>query len=228
MSIPGNEQFQPRAPSRAETAEVSLAELVTSKLRQALREGVLRSGQRIREVEVAEWLSVSRTPVREALHRLTEAGLFSQTPQGLVVVTLTRRDVIELYAVREVLVGVAASEAARHASPKDVEALKSILREMASANDPVDIKARNIDLYHTMYTIAQNAFLLKSLQGLTGAIDLLPGTTLAQPGRPRRSLDQLWAIVDAIGRHDAGAAEALAREHIRDSLQMRLAQMFGD
>ena len=67
------------------------SEFVYLQLRDALTSGALKPGERVMEVEVAEWLQVSRTPVREALHRLESEGLLRIEPRlGLVVASISR------------------------------------------------------------------------------------------------------------------------------------------
>ncbi|WP_163208692.1 GntR family transcriptional regulator, partial [Citrobacter freundii] len=74
----------------------------------ALREGIYRPGDRLREEEVARRLAVSRTPVREAFGRLLARRLVVPVgARGLVVRNLGASDVLELYALREILEGAA-------------------------------------------------------------------------------------------------------------------------
>src|SRR5688572_31431841 len=71
------------------------------KLRDALKHGALKPGDRIMEVPIAQQLNVSRTPVRDAIRRLESEGLLEHEPRaGLVVATLDRRAVAELYEMR--------------------------------------------------------------------------------------------------------------------------------
>ena len=100
------------APSSALRGEFAYAQL-----RADIRGGKLMPGDRLRETEIADRLNVSRTPVREALKRLESEGLvvFSQ-PRGMTVAELAPGQVLELYAMREVLEGAAARFAAEHAS----------------------------------------------------------------------------------------------------------------
>jgi DNA-binding GntR family transcriptional regulator len=211
----------------SESEDSSRAAHVAAELRAAIRTGKLVPGQRVREADIAQWLGVSRTPVREAVHRLTESGLLMQTPQGLVVVTLSHRDVVDLYAVRKALVGVAAARAARLATDEEIQAMYAIVDAMENDDDAMVLKGLNSQYHQMLLRMANNPYLTKSLQSLTDAIHLLPGTTLSQPGLPRRSLDEHRAIVDAIASRDPKQAEALAREHIQKSLQLRLMQLLG-
>src|SRR3712207_6471716 len=88
---------------------ISLSEAVFRSLREALRAGLYRPGDRLREEEVAQRLKVSRTPVREALGRLMTKGFVEPAGgRGLVVRRLDPAEVLELYAMREILEGAAA------------------------------------------------------------------------------------------------------------------------
>jgi len=73
----------------------SRADFVYKALLTALKKGQYATGQRIREEEVAQHLGVSRTPVREALSRLQSRGLLEIAAGGLVVVRLSRAQIIE-------------------------------------------------------------------------------------------------------------------------------------
>src|SRR5688500_10113968 len=87
----------------------SLVEMAFQRLRQEIQDGRLLPGSRIVEQEIATRLEISRTPVREALRRLEEAGLIMQAPhRGLVVGSLDAQAVNELYETRESLEGAAA------------------------------------------------------------------------------------------------------------------------
>src|ERR1700744_60858 len=102
----------------------SRAAFVYDTLRDAIWEGRIGRGERIREEEIARTLGVSRTPVREALQRLQQRGLLvNRIGRGLTVAELSKREVIELYAMREILEGSAARFAAQHATRPEVEIL---------------------------------------------------------------------------------------------------------
>src|SRR5260221_5774099 len=108
--------------------DASRGEFVYRTLLEAIRQGRLRQGERIREDELSDWLNVSRTPVREALHRMQTRGLLSVAAgRGLVVSTFSRSQVIELYAMRELLEGGAARLAAQYASAVEIDTLRQFI-----------------------------------------------------------------------------------------------------
>src|SRR5882757_1613946 len=99
----------------------SRADFVYESLRDAISDGRIAGGERVREEEVARNLGVSRTPVREALQRLQQRGILIFGPtRGLVVAQLGHAQVVELYAMREILEGSAARFAARHATTEEI------------------------------------------------------------------------------------------------------------
>src|SRR6478736_3301539 len=120
--------------SIARGAGVVLGEAVFRSLCEALQGGTYRAGDRLREEEVAQRLNVSRTPVREALGRLAARGFVAPSGgRGLVVRNLDISEVLELYAMREILEGAAARLAAEHASAPEIDALRDIAQAFIEA-----------------------------------------------------------------------------------------------
>src|SRR5882724_6928753 len=112
----------------------SRAEFVYESLRYAIWDGRIKKGERVREEEIARHLGVSRTPVREALQRLQQRGLLVVGGgRGLVVAELSQHQVIELYAMRQVLEGSAARFAAQRASEPEVAILYRLQQDLKNA-----------------------------------------------------------------------------------------------
>jgi DNA-binding GntR family transcriptional regulator len=214
----------------AEAAALPRGEYAYVSLRGAIRAGQLTPGQRVRETEIAEWLGISRTPVREALMRLEAAGLVqSASHSGFVVNRLDNAEVRELYAMREVLEGMAARLAAQHASDTEILTLRKLLEQHATARaDAERLAAINLRIHRTIYEAAHNRFLLGALNALSDSLALLGETTYRAEGRGDSAHREHGKVVDAIEARDADAAESAAREHIRESREVRLAMMFDD
>jgi DNA-binding GntR family transcriptional regulator len=208
-------------------AETSRAQWVYKSLRTAIHEGKYARGERIREEEVARSLGVSRTPVREALSLLQAAGLLEISAGGLVVAQLTRSQVIELYAMREILEGAAASFAAQHASPTEIATLRQLCRIFErSLDDPRKLALINRELHNAIYEASHNRYMMRTLHELHDALALMPGTTFTIKGRPMVVAQEHAQIVDAIEKRDAAAAERAARAHIRGAQEARLEMLF--
>lgn len=197
-------------------------------LRTALREGRLKPGDPLREEEVAGWYGVSRTPVREAFARLISKSLLEHAGgRGLVVRRLRASEVFELYAMREVLEGAAASLAATHASPSEIDAIER-LQQRFSALQPgeADAAARLNQRFHdAIHACARNRYLDSALEEMADGIALLGTTTLADTERHRRAIVEHGAVLEAIRRGDAAGAERSARVHIRAALEARESDM---
>lgn len=201
------------------------ADLAYARLREAIYAGKLRPGSRLREIELSEWLGVSRTPTREALRRLESEGLCSRGIRGgLVVTQLDSQQILELYALREALEGMAAGLAARHASETEIASLRGLVAEQRAAGTDTNRLSRlNRDFHEVLYRAARNRYLLDALGSLRDSLALLRDTTYTVGGRPATALAEHQRIVEAIRRQDALAAEEAARKHIQMSGNARLA-----
>jgi DNA-binding GntR family transcriptional regulator len=205
-------------------AGLPLGEAVFRSLRRALRAGIYRPGDRLREQEVAERLQVSRTPVREALGRLAMQGLVeSAGGRGMIVRSLSTAEVLELYAMRELLEGAAARLAAQHASRPEVDALTEMECEFEQhSREPAEMAKLNLMLHEAVTRAARNRYLDGALQELQDAIALLGVTTFSVTGRPSSAAKEHRAIIAAIAERDPDKAEQAARAHIREALRFRL------
>ncbi|PVE23007.1 GntR family transcriptional regulator [Microvirga sp. KLBC 81] len=201
-----------------------LSEAVFRSLCQALRVGLYRPGDRLREEDVAQRLKVSRTPVREAFGRLMAKGLVEPAGgRGLIVRSLGITEVLELYAMREILEGAAARLAAQHASQLEIEALLDLENAFeARASDPAEMARLNRALHEAIFRAARNRYLDSALQELQDGIALLGVTTFSITGRPSTAAKEHRALIEAIAARDADRAERLARLHIGEALRSRL------
>ena len=210
--------------SNTKRSQASLGKSAYDSLKDLIAGGELLPGSRVREIELAERLGVSRTPIREAFRRLEAEGLLTHAShEGLIVAKLDHQAVIELYAMREVLEGTAARFAARHASEAEVQELHELVAsEMEGSQEPLQLVRLNQALHGALYRAGHNRYLLRSLQALSNAMMLLGGTTLSVPSRSETAHEEHLAIVSAINQRDADAAEQAAREHIRNAQRARL------
>ncbi|NQU60771.1 MAG: GntR family transcriptional regulator [Rhodospirillales bacterium] len=209
--------------------DISLGEFVLGELRAAIRNQRYQPGQRIREAEVADWLGVSRTPVREAFRRLQADGLILLTRwRGAEVAELNREQVIELYAMRRVLEGTAAGLAAEHASQNEIDLLFDLLnRDKAASGDPDRLADLNRMFHEALYGAAHNRYLLKALNSLGDSLALLRSTTYEVPGRAAAAHADHISIATAIKSHDRNAAEKAAQRHIATAVKARIELLFG-
>jgi DNA-binding GntR family transcriptional regulator len=206
-----------------ETGE-SLGDFAYRIMRDAIRSGKFRPGEHLREADVAKWLNISRTPVREAFHRIISEGLLANGPwNGVMIAELSAEQLVQLYAVREVLEGAAAALAARHAGKAEVQLLfKIAATEASEKSNPDKLVTINGELHRTLYHAAHNPYLLQSLNSVVDALGLLRHSTFVLPGSIELAHREHMQIIRAIRDHNSAEAERLAREHVRHALSMRL------
>jgi len=198
-------------------------------LHASIREGVFRPGDRLREEDVAERLSLSRTPVREALRRLEADGIVEHRPrQGAVVRQLSHTEVVELYEMRVVLERTAAEMAAKHGTSAEFDALDDLNAAIAEErNNASKAAAINQDFHQSLYLACRNRFLLESARALNNSLLLLGPTTFTDEVRVDVVVRQHQAIVDALREGDEEAAGAAAELHLTTSLRQRLKALKG-
>ncbi|MFK4505460.1 GntR family transcriptional regulator [Bradyrhizobium daqingense] len=202
---------------------VALGEAVFRSLCEALQAGSYRAGDRLREEEVAQRLKVSRTPVREALGRLAARGFVEPAGgRGLIVRNLDISEVLELYAMREIMEGAAARLAAEHASPPEIDALRDIEQAFVETSDAAEMARLNRSFHEAICRAARNRYLDNASRELQDWIALLGPTTFTLAGRPTTSHGEHRKIIDAIAARNGDKAELLARAHIREALRCRL------
>lgn len=221
----------PLAGAKATEGGLPRGEHAYQEIRRAIRQRRFRAGDRLREVELAAALGLSRTPVREALSRLQADGLATENGQrGFVVVEFDHAMVGELYVMREVLEGTAARLAAQFASEAEMALLAELRDQYAALVEQKRdgaLAEMNRQFHEALYRCAHNRFLLKMLDPLHDALGLLGDSNLADPDRARANATEHAAIVEAITKRDAEAADRLTRAHIRSAHTARVKRLFA-
>ncbi|WP_309570539.1 GntR family transcriptional regulator [Deinococcus sp.] len=190
-------------------------------LRRALLDGDLAPGERLGEVELGQQLGVSRTPIREALMRLTQDGLLiTEANKGVRVRTVTAAEARDAYVVREELDGLAAALAAQEHTISDAHTLMAALDTLNAAQRDMqgaDYREQTrLDLaYHRAVTEAAHNTVLGILaRDLEQRVALIKHQTRTYNAHPDTAV-QHAAILHAILDRDADAARKAARTHVR-------------
>jgi DNA-binding GntR family transcriptional regulator len=208
-------------------------------LRGKILSGELAPGTALSEASIARELGNSRGPLREAIRRLTAEGFLQHAPAGgTIVVDFSRRDVAELYELREALEVYAAGRAAEHGlRPSELEAIHAPVKEILLLRDEMEtsgephLKAEGmrrlirIDLqFHTMLVrVAANSRVLKAVADTRVLLNIFG---IPRKGHDAAQLTQIHGyhseILAAIARKDPKEAMRLLGEHIRVSRDERL------
>ena len=192
--------------------------------------GALRPGDRLTETDLAARLGISRTPVREAIRALEADGLVVHIPRvGASIRRLNYPEVTELYEMRTVLEGTAARLAARTASDVELAELDAISRDMAAAqSDQARLYQLNRHFHRTLLNAARNRFLMDAVAGLEKTLMILGPSTMGDSVRAAQAQAEHEALLAALHKRDAEAAEAIMRTHISAAHRIRLRQFCDD
>jgi DNA-binding GntR family transcriptional regulator len=204
----------------------SLHDEVAAQLRERIFAGELMPGTFLDEVQLAEQLKISRTPLREALKVLTVEGLVRHEPRrGCFVNEVTEQDLDEIFPVIALLEGRCAFEAAQHATPADLAALEDLHQNLvkhAKAKRINEYYATNFAIHEAIITLAGNRWLAGVIGDLRKIVKLARLQQLHAPGRLDQSLSEHLAVFAALKARDPEGADAAMRTHLtrqRDALR---------
>lgn len=192
------------------------ARAIALALEQEIGDGRIAPGQRLEEGTIAQRFGVSRTPVREALRGLAGLGLVTIGANGrAVVASLSASALLDTFEAAAELEASLARLAARRLDPAGRDMLLTAHRDACAAPDVERFWEANGRFHDAIAAAAQNAVLAATLGQLDRRIAAYRRLITWRPGRMERSLREHQAIVDALLAHDADAAAAMMREHLR-------------
>jgi DNA-binding GntR family transcriptional regulator len=148
----------------APTMPTTRAGAVAEQLRTLIQSGEIKSGERLRQAEVAERFGVSTTPVREAFVTLAREGLVRHDAhRGVVVMAPSAEELAEIYEIRSVLEPLATRIAAKKMSPKLLDDLSRIVGKMKTAS-PDHYAALNRELHGKIYAAAERPRMIEIIE----------------------------------------------------------------
>jgi DNA-binding GntR family transcriptional regulator len=194
----------------------SLRERIVARLREAIISGDLAAKVRLMEPELARQLGVSRTPLREAMRQLEVEGFLTTIPRvGTFVSEVSARDVEDTYAIRAVLEGLAARQAAENREPAKAAALRAILTESAQKISDYRVYHEAAGRFHdVIFALSGNQRLQAMYQSLTYQVTRFRSLSLEVRQRPVASLREHRRLAAAILSGRGSEAERLMRAHI--------------
>lgn len=206
----------------------SLADAVALAVRAAIAAGELAEGTTYSVYQLAELLGVSRSPVREALLRLADAGLVEiARNRGFRVVLPTTHDVEEIFEIRLALEPAACRRAAEQADDDSLLAITAHLgdmRDAAARDDPASFWSADRALHDALLRAAGNARAAAIVDQLRATTALLGPPTTATG----RTLEQIHAehapVVAAVVTGDPDAAEQAMRHHLETTAELLTAR----
>jgi DNA-binding GntR family transcriptional regulator len=199
------------------TDSVSLAEKAYRSVRDLIVSLELRPGAVVSERELMERFAIGRTPMHEALHRLSREKFVEVYPRrGMFVTTVEIRDLAALCEVRIALEGQAARLAAQKLTDDDGEDVDGVIHELKTMSDaPRELMAFDERVHRVIYRLARNEFLeMTAEQYYVHALRIWYLALDRTPELPA-AVKEHQDLLEAIGGRDARRAEKLMREHVQ-------------
>lgn len=214
-----------------------LRQQVAERLRALILEGHIRSGEWLRQEQLASDFGVSQMPVREAFKQLVAEGLIEHVPyRGVRVVELSVTDVKDLYACRVSIEGMAARYAAENITDGELAELRAVFERMRNRLGPkylTEYRELNRRFHNIIFEASRHPFLVRTLLQMWTAFPSMLWSNFRQtasasvPGRGEQDVAEHLAIVEAFEARDPQAAERAVQRHIESAGHHLVAALTG-
>ena len=202
-----------------------LRDVVLNTLRQAILKGELEPGERLMEIQLAERLGVSRTPIREAIRKLELEGLVLMIPRkGAEVAEISEKSLREVLEVRRSLEELAIELACQRITPEELTALEEAENRFARAVEDGEVMAiaESDENYHELiYQATANDRLVQILNNLREQMYRYRLEYIKDEDRRQILVVEHEHILRAVRRRDIADAKSAVREHI-DNQQLTI------
>ena len=207
----------------------SLKESVYQAFRKTIILGDIPAGVRINEMEFAEILNISRTPIRYALKKLTEENLVEHVPRiGMIVKGIRIKDANEIYDIRKALDTLATIKAMENMTPEDFVALEDLLNygEQLNAEDKVDDVLKNFSDFNAfIYEKSKMLRLREIVTELQTYLVYFRDVAIRSSQRRNIALEEHWLILKGMKNNDIPLITMMVHDHLDRSLDFILAEM---
>ncbi|MDX2501199.1 MAG: GntR family transcriptional regulator [Deltaproteobacteria bacterium] len=210
--------FDP-GPLQALHERKSLGQHVFDNLKQAIIRGDIAPGEWLVESHIAQMLGISRTPVREAIHKLERERLIERQPHGgFTVLGLNRDDIEETFGIRGVLEGYAARLATLKHHPRELIVLERKVEEFQeclSKKQMDSLPVINTEFHELLYDLSKSPRLIHMINGLRDQIYRFREIILKDQTHAGTSHEDHLQMLKLMHKRDVEGVEKLVREHIQ-------------
>lgn len=199
---------------------ISLADQVFENIENDILTGKYQKGELLTEGRLSQSLGVSRTPIREALRRLSQEHLIEETGKGSVVLGITEDDLKDIFYIRMKIEGTVAALAAKNRTEEQLETLKEALEFQEfylSKNDPEKIKLMDSRFHETIYRMSESSVFFDVLAPLHRKIQKYRRASISNSSRAEASVKEHRGIYEAIAAGDEESAEELFNKHLNNA-----------
>jgi DNA-binding GntR family transcriptional regulator len=200
-----------------------LSQEVAQRIRDMIRKGLVRKGDRIIEKQFCQSLGISRTPLREALRILSSEGLIDLVPnKGAYVAQPSMREIRELFEVMSILEGTCARVVAEKMTESELEKIEKLHEKLEKHYEERDHEKylKVNQRYHVLLQeMTGNKVLNDVVNGLRDKILLYRYRQLYQRDRFRASMNEHRALMEALRTRDPIAAESIMKKHLMNQCE---------
>jgi DNA-binding GntR family transcriptional regulator len=206
-----------------------LHEQVAQRLRQMLVEGLIPPGGKLNERTLCEELSISRTPLREAIKMLAAEGLVELLPnRGSVAVQLSEADVLHTFEVMAGLEGLSGELAAQRVTEAELNEIKALHYEMLAAYTRRDLSAYyqvNAAIHRSINAAAKNPVLTATYNQVNARLQALRFRSNQDGDKWQRAVDEHIAMVQALEARDPAALRQVLMQHLDNKRHVVIEQL---
>ena len=198
----------------------SLADKVFEQLESDILGGKYATGDIVTEIGLSNEFQVSRTPIREAIRRLEQENLVSESGKGIKILGISYKDLSDIYEIRMRIEGLAARFAAENITDEDLEKLSEVLdlQEFYTSKQKMNnVKDADSNFHDIIYRCCGSATLTDILGSLHRKIQMQRKSSLENKSRAVDAVKEHREIYEALKRRDADLAEALTVQHIKNA-----------
>jgi len=196
----------------------SLREEVYESLRRSILHGKLKAGQRLIEEQLAHQIGISRTPVREAFHKLERDDLVSRLPKkGFAVREFTKADVEEIFGIRSALESYAAYLATLHIAPEKISTLEKNIDETEKAMEGGDydkVVQLHTEFHNVLYKSCKSWKLLDMINNYSDYFYRYRAALVHTESGFSSSTEDHRRMLEAMRKRNPRLVERIVRKHL--------------
>lgn len=197
-----------------------LRDVVFNTLRQAILRGEMEPGERLMEIQLAQKLGVSRTPIREAIRKLELEGLVIMIPRkGAEVAHITEKDMRDVLEVRCTLEELAVALACKNVTPErimDLRAANKVFESAIVSKDVVNIVDADVQFHDTIYAMTYNDRLIQIINKLREQMYRYRLEYVKDARTHSILINEHNDIIQKLADKDVEGAKMFMRQHIRN------------
>jgi DNA-binding GntR family transcriptional regulator len=210
-------------------AKPILRDEVYLSIKEAILTGELAPGERISIGRLLPQIGFSPTPIREALLKLEQEGFVSRLQRGgFIVSRFTKKDIEEIFEIRDLLECYAVGLAMNHVQPNDIRWLEKNVEESkqyVAKNKLAKVSALNTQFHDYLNGLSKNDRLLFLINEMKDRIYLYRSAILRVPDKAGMSIDHHGKMIQAIKKKDVDTLKRLTREHIQIGKEVIFAEI---